>query len=81
MSIVTIYSLFATPVNLVFWCHYSCYNCRNLETNIIETDVTCKEETTKWQKIDMAFEGIWILNMILNFFKKTRTHNTLHQIV
>jgi len=88
ITLLLIYSLFVTPYILVFpnvyeYCSGGKENFNDEQANwreaCIKANFEIKNDETL-QKIEMAFDIIYLIEIILNFFKRSRTEPTLQQI-
>ena len=73
-----IYTLFVTPFLLVFRCLLSCYLCNEPDTatgKVSMGDFDCEESDANWtiRKIEFSIDVVWLINIIVNFFIRTRT--------
>jgi hypothetical protein len=85
ITLLLIYSLFVTPYILVFpevyeWCSSPIESMSKIEGNWRDVCINnggrlMNDETLK--KIEMAFDIIYLIEIILNFFKRSRTEPNL----
>ena len=75
VTLVTIYSMFLTPFIMVFHEVYMNYN---EETDKYET-VTSKQGLLK--TLEVLVDIVWLVNIALNFVKRTRTRKDLKTII
>ena len=83
ITMLIIYNLFVTPFVVVFptvyqWCE------NDSEQTITGEDCSGPGRTPRYNEtmrsIELAFDIIYLIEIILNFVKKTRAYTTLHQI-
>jgi len=89
ITFLLIYNLFVAPYVLVFmevyeWCEYSTSDSE--KPRIEQWSGTCKENggvptrNETLYKIELSFDIIFLIEIILNFFKRSRTEPTLYLI-
>jgi len=81
ITLLLIYNLFVAPFVLVFMEVYEW--CEEPNGNISPASDECKGKNVKHEtlyKIELAFDIIFLIEIILNFFKRSRTEPTLYLI-
>lgn len=74
ITLIIMYNLFVTPFILVFWEEYQFYN---EEKGVYETKTPSQQ---KLKTLEQTFDIIYIIEIILNFIKRTLAHKDLDSI-
>lgn len=77
ITLIIIYSLFVTPFILVFSDVYQYYD---EEKDIYYTDEANNPSQVRLKTLEQVFDIIYILEILLNFIKRTRAHKDLQAI-
>lgn len=74
ITLILMYNLFVTPFILVFWEQYQFYDA---EKDVYYTETSSQQ---KLKTLEQTFDIIYILEIMLNFIKRTRAHKDLQSI-